>query len=93
MMQLILNFGMALVSEKTLWKQQELEEEKKSVRFNLDKELNITFKLSDSSSSESSSEVQKHTSILMFFAEFVSFLKTCMIYSHLIFPTLFTNYD
>ncbi|KAK3914803.1 Centrosomal protein of 164 kDa [Frankliniella fusca] len=42
------------VSEKALWKQQELEEEKKSVRFNLDKELNISFKLSDSDSDTSS---------------------------------------
>lgn len=41
-------------SEKALWKQQELEEEKKSVRFNLDKELNISFKLSDSDSDTSS---------------------------------------
>ncbi|XP_034237111.1 centrosomal protein of 164 kDa isoform X2 [Thrips palmi] len=46
------------VSEKALWKQQELEEEKKSVRFNLDKELNISFKLSDSSNSDSPSEVE-----------------------------------
>lgn len=45
------------VSEKALWKQQELEEEKKSVRFNLDKELNISFKLSDTSDSDSSSQV------------------------------------
>lgn len=46
------------VSEKALWKQQELEEEKKSVRFNLDKELNISFKLSDSSE-DSTSDVDQ----------------------------------
>lgn len=44
------------VSEKALWRQQELEDEKKSVRFNLDKELNISFQLSDTSDADGASE-------------------------------------
>lgn len=33
--------------EKQIWRHQELEEEKKSVRFNLEQELDIHFNLSD----------------------------------------------
>lgn len=48
-----------------MWKQQELEEEKKSVRFNLDKEFNISFKLSDTSDEDSASEVRGHLHVLL----------------------------
>jgi hypothetical protein len=33
--------------EKQMWRRQELEEERKSVRFNLEQELDIRFNLSD----------------------------------------------
>jgi len=38
--------------EKQMWRHQELEEERKSVRFNLDQELDIRFSLSEVSDQE-----------------------------------------
>ena len=43
---------MTLGEEKQLWRRQELEEERKSVRFNLEQELDIRFNLTDTSDQE-----------------------------------------
>jgi hypothetical protein len=45
--------------EKQIWRHQELEEERKSVRFNLEQELDIRFNLSDSSDQDGGDEEEE----------------------------------
>jgi hypothetical protein len=45
--------------EKQMWRHQELEEERKSVRFNLEQELDIHFNLSDLSDQDGAEEAEE----------------------------------